>query len=140
MEQRLSDMKSEILNYEDQSKIFSKTESLMRDVNDQIERLNRMLQESQKEAQHLDKFFSDIDYLKELTKDFDREIRSYQNKKEKLSDIESEIRTLQEMSDQALEKAGSFQDQYAKIDAVSSRIDALMESYTGLESRIQGAP
>jgi chromosome segregation ATPase len=137
MEQRLSDMKSEILSYEDQTKVFSKTESLIRDVNDQIERLNRMLQESQKEAQHLDKFFSDIDYLKELTKEFDREIRSYQNKKEKLADIESEIRTLEDLSDQALQKAGSFQEQYARIDAVSSRIDALMESYTGIETRIR---
>jgi chromosome segregation ATPase len=137
MEHRLSDMKSEILSYEDQTKVFSKTESLIRDVNDQIERLNRMLQESQKEAQHLDKFFSDIDYLKELTKEFDREIRSYQNKKEKLADIESEIRTLEELSDQALQKAGSFQEQYARIDAVSSRIDALMESYGSLEARIR---
>ncbi|OHD63746.1 MAG: hypothetical protein A2176_14510 [Spirochaetes bacterium RBG_13_51_14] len=137
MDRRLSDIKSEVLNYEEQSKIFSRTETMMRDVSDSIEQLNRMLQDSQKEAQHLEKFLADIDYIKELAKEFDREIRSYQNRKEKLTDIESEIRTLQEMNDLATEKTAGFQDQFAKIDTVSSRIDALMGSYSGLESRIR---
>lgn len=137
MDKRLTDMKAEILNYEDESKIFTKTDTLMRDVNQAIERLNQMLLDSQKEAEHIEKFFSDIEYVKELTKEFDREIRSYQNKKEKLTDIESEIRALQEMSDAAMEKAGCCQDQFSKIDAVSSRIDALVESYAGIEARIR---
>ncbi len=137
METRLTDIKSEILNYEDQNKIFSKTETLMRDVDTAIEKLNRMLQESQKETQYLEKFFTDMDHIKELSKDFDREIRAYQNKKEKLTDIESEIRTLQDMSDNAMEKSAAFHDQFSKIDAVSSRIDALVESYAGLEARIR---
>jgi len=137
MENRLSDIKSEILNYEDQNKIFTKTETLMRDVDTAIDKLNRMLQESQKEAQHLEKFFTDMDHIKELSKDFDREIRAYQNKKEKLADIENEIRTLQDMSDNAMEKTAAFHDQFSKIDAVSSRIDALVESYAGLEARIR---
>ncbi len=137
MDKRLTDMKAEILNYEDESKIFTKTDTLMRDVNQAIERLNQMLLDSQKEAEHIEKFFSDIEYVKELTKEFDREIRSYQNKKEKLADIESEIRALQEMSDAAMEKAGCCQDQFSKIDAVSSRIDALVESYAGIEARIR---
>jgi len=137
MNKRLSGIKDEILNYEDESKIFSRTETLMRDANQAIERLNQMLVDSRKEAEHLDKFFSDIEYVKELTKEFDREIRSYQNKKEKLADIENEIRTLQEMSDAAMEKAGCCQDQFSKIDAVSARIDALVESYAGIEARIR---
>ncbi len=137
MEQRLVEIKSEILNYEDQNKIFTKTETLMRDVDSAVEKLNRMLLESQKEAQYLEKFFTDMDNVKELSKDFDREIRAYQNKKEKLADIESEIRTLQEMSDNAMEKTAGFHDQFGKIDAVSSRIDALVESYASLESRIR---
>lgn len=137
MENRLADIKSEILNYEDQNKIFTKTETLMRDVDTAIDKLNRMLQESQKEAQHLEKFFTDMDHIKELSKDFDREIRAYQNKKEKLADIESEIRTLQDMSDNAMEKTAAFHDQFSKIDAVSSKIDALVESYAGLEARIR---
>ncbi|MBN1495789.1 MAG: hypothetical protein JXA07_03415 [Spirochaetes bacterium] len=137
MNKRLSDIKDEILNYEDESKIFSRTETLMRDANQSIERLNQMLVDSRKEAEHLDKFFSDIEYVKELTKEFDREIRAYQNKKEKLADIENEIRTLQEMSDAAMEKAGCCQDQFSKIDAVSARIDALVESYAGIEARIR---
>lgn len=136
MEGRLSDIKSEILDYEQQSKIFSKTETLLRDVNDSIDRLNRMLQDSQNEIQHLDKFFNDIEYIKELTKEFDREIRSYQNKKEKLVDIENEIRALQEMSGLAMEKAAGFQEQFSRIDNIGARIDALMESYSGIESRI----
>lgn len=137
MNKRLSGIKDEILNYEEESKIFSRTETLMRDANQAIERLNQMLVDSRKEAEHLDKFFSDIEYVKELTKEFDREIRSYQNKKEKLADIENEIRTLQEMSDAAMEKAGCCQDQFSKIDAVSARIDALVESYAGIEARIR---
>jgi len=137
MERRLAEIKSEILNYEDQNKIFSKTEALMRDVDDSIEKLNRMLLESQKEAQYLEKFFTDMDQIKELSKDFDREIRAYQNKKEKLADIEGEIRTLQEMSDHAMEKTTALRDEFSKIDAVSSRIDALVESYANLESRIR---
>lgn len=137
MEQRLSEIKAEILNYEDQNKIFSKTETLMRDVDTAVEKLNRMLMESQKEAQHLEKFFTDMDHIKELSKDFDREIRAYQNKKEKLADIESEIRTLQDMSDNAMERTAAFHDQFGKIETVSSRIDALVESYASLESRIR---
>ncbi len=137
MEQKLTDIKSEILNYEDQSKIFTKTETLMREVDTAIDKLNRMLLESQKEAQYLEKFFTDMDHIKELSKDFDREIRAYQNKKEKLSDIESEIRTLQEMSDNAMEKTAAFHDQFGKIEVVSSRIDALVESYASLETRIR---
>ncbi len=137
MEKRLGDIKSEILNYEDQNKIFTKTETLMRDVDAAVDKLNRMLQESQKEALHLEKFFADMDHIKELSKDFDREIRTYQNKKEKLADIESEIRTLQDMSDNAMEKTAAFHDQFSKIDAVSSKIDALVESYAGLEARIR---
>ncbi len=137
MEQKLVDIKSEILNYEDQNKIFSKTETLMRDVDTAVERLNHMLQESQKESQYLDRFFSDMEQIKEISKDLDREIRAYQNKKEKLTDIESEIRTLQDMSDTAMEKTAGFHDQFSRIDAVSSRIDALVESYASLESRIR---
>jgi DNA repair exonuclease SbcCD ATPase subunit len=137
MEQRLADIKSEILNYEDQNKVFTKTETMMRDVNDAIDRMNRMLQDSQKETEHLDKFFSDVEYIKELTKDFDREIRAFQNKKDKLIDMESAIKTLEEMSDAAMVKVGNFQEQYTKIDGVSSRIDALVESYSSLESRIR---
>lgn len=137
MEQNLSDMKTDILNYEEQSKLFSRTDSLVNEVNGSIERLNRMLQDSQKETQHMEKFFADIDHIKELSKELDREIRSYQTKKEKIGDIETEIRTLQEMSDHALEKSNGFQDQFARIDAVSSRIDAMTESYTNLESRIR---
>ncbi len=137
MERRLAEIKSEILNYEDQNKIFSKTEALMREVDSSIEKLNRMLLESQKEAQYLEKFFTDMDQIKELSRDFDREIRAYQNKKEKLADIEGEIRTLQEMSDHAMEKTVVLRDEFSKIDAVSSRIDALVESYAGLETRIR---
>ena len=137
MEQRLSDIKSEILNYEDENKVFTKTETMMRDVNDAIDRMNRMLQDSQKETEHLDKFFSDVEYIKELTKDFDREIRAFQNKKDKLVDIETTIKTLEEMGDVAMVKAGNFQEQFTKIDGVSSRIDALVESYASLESRIR---
>jgi len=137
MERRLAEIKSEILNYEDQNKIFSKTEALMRDVDSSIEKLNRMLLESQKEAQHLEKFFTDMDQIKELSKDFDREIRAYQNKKEKLADIEGEIRALQDMGDTAMEKTVALRDEFSKVDMVSSRIDALVESYASLESRIR---
>jgi DNA repair exonuclease SbcCD ATPase subunit len=137
MEQRLSDIKAEILNYEDQNKVFTKTETMMRDVNDAIDRMNRMLQDSQKEAEHLDKFFSDVEYVKELTKEFDRELRTFQNKKDRLIDIETTIKALEEMGDAAMVKTGNFQEQFAKIDGVSSRIDALVESYSSLEARIR---
>jgi chromosome segregation ATPase len=137
VEKRLLDIKSEVINYEEHSKIFTRTDALAGDLAGSIDRLNRMLEDSRKEAQNLEKFFADIDYIKELAKEFDREIRAYQNKKEKLADIESEIKSLQEMSDFALEKANSCQEQFSKIDAVSSRIDALVESYGSLELRIR---
>lgn len=137
MEERLASIKDEVINYEEQSRIFTRAEAMAREVNEAIESLNRMLLESRQEAQNLDKFFKDIEYLKECSKDFDREIRSFQAKKEKIADIEHAITTLSEMSELAIEKANRFQEQFSKIDAISGRIDALMDQYGTLESRIR---
>jgi len=136
MEQRLVNIKSAILDYEADNKVFARADQMVQKVENSVEALNKMLEESKIESKHLDKFFVDVEQVKEIRKNLDKEIRMYQGKRDKLIDIEAEIRGLMEMSDVVLNKAQSLQENSSKIDIVNGRIEALVKSYSDLESRI----
>ncbi|MCP4136266.1 MAG: hypothetical protein GY754_35175 [bacterium] len=136
MEQRLADIKAEILEYEEQNKIFSKSDHMVRKVENSIDNLKRILSDSQEEARDLEKFIKDTAQIKDIKKNVEREIRSYQGKKEKLTNIENEIKGLTELSDLMLTRSGSLQDNVNKVDIVESRLEMLSETYSTLESTI----
>ncbi len=136
LENRLGEIRSEIVRYEQNNDIFGKTDQLMKKVNDAVGQLNRVLEDAQKESRELEKFVADIEQIKELKKAADKEIRTYYAKKEKLADIESDVRNLMEVNDFVVSKSDKLLENVARIDAVNSRIDALSETYNVVEKRI----
>lgn len=137
LEMRLADVKNEIVAYEEQNKIFSRTDTMIEKVGTAINDLNRMLAESQSEIKNMEKFFDDVEKIKDLRKNYDREIREYQGKKEALINIENEVKNLLEVHDFAVDKFNSLHEQTAKIDIVNARIDAMTVSYADLENKIR---
>jgi len=136
LEERLGEIRSEIVRYEQNNDIFGKTDLLMKKVNEAVGQLNRVLEDAQKESKELEKFVADIDQIKELKKSADKEIRTYYAKKEKLADIESEVRSLMEVNDLVVSKSDKLLESVSRVDAVNSRIDALSETYNVVEKRI----
>lgn len=136
MEVRLSGLKSEIINYEESNQVFAKTDAMILKVEGAIEELKRMLAQATEESRSIDKFFDDVSRIKDLTKSFEKEIRVYQGKREKMIEIEKEIKSLMDMSDQTLVKFSELHEESLKIDMISSQIDAVRESYSGLEVRL----
>ncbi len=137
LEKRLEDIRSEIIRYEQSNEVFGKTDNMIKKVDDSVLRLNRILAEAQDQSKELEKFISDIEQIKDLKKTADREIRAYMAKREKLGDVESEIKGLLEANDLVMHKSEKLLDNLSKIDNVNSRIEALGESYTMVERRIE---
>jgi chromosome segregation ATPase len=136
LEQRLVDMKSELRNYEEQTRVFSRTDEMIKKVDDSLMNFEKILEASREEARDLEKFFENIEQIKHIRKHLDREIRAYQAKKDRFADIEREVRGLAELVDLVQGRADEMQAQTSKIDSVNSRIGALTETYTDLERRI----
>lgn len=129
MTERVSAIKQEIIEYEENQQIFTKSDEMIRQVSESVSRLNGILQQSREEARGLEKFMADVEKVKDLRKLVEREIKVFETRKEKMLGIEGEIR-------QVILKADSLDDKMVKIDQVNSRIDALAASYTSLEERI----
>ncbi len=137
LEKRIEDIRTEVLRYEQSNEVFGKTDAMVKKVDDSLVRLNSILLDAQEQSKDLEKFVSDIEQIKELKKSADREIRAYMVKKEKLGDMESEIKGLMEANDLVLYKSEKLLDSLSKIDAVNSRIEALGETYSLVERRIE---
>jgi len=137
MEDRLAEIKSEILQYEEHNKIFTRTDSMIEKVDNSIQHLNTMLDKAHQDAVSIERFTEDAEEFKELRKAINNEIHSYQARKSKLADVEASIQNLLETSDLALTRADLMKDNMSKIDFVNARIDALSESYSDLETRIE---
>lgn len=137
LEKRLEDIRTEVIRYEQSNEIFGKTDNMVKKVDDSLIRLNSILVDAQDQSKDLEKFVSDIEQIKDLKKSADREIRAYVAKKEKLGDVESEIKGLMEANDLVLHKSEKLLDSLSKIDAVNSRIEALGETYSLVERRIE---
>jgi len=136
-EQRLHDIKAEILNYEERNEIFSRTDRMMEKVDSSIEHYTSLIEKTDRESAELEKFIEEVDDIKELRKAVNSEIRSYQARKDKLEDVESHIRGLLEASDLAINRSDILHENISKIDSVNNRINGLSESYSDLESRIE---
>ncbi len=118
LENRLGELRTEIVKYEQNNEVFGKADELMRKVNE------------------FEKFTADIEQIKELKKTADKEIRTYMARKEKLADIENEIKGLMEVNDIVMEKSDKLLDSVSKVDSVNSRIDALTETYSMIDRKI----
>ncbi len=125
LEKRLGEIKNEIISYEQHNDVFGKVDNLV-----------KTLEDARRETRDLEKFIADIDQIKELKKNAEREIRTFISKKEKLSDIEGEIRNLMEVNDLVITKSDKLLESVSRVDAVNSRIDGLSETYNMLERRI----
>ena len=136
MEERLAKIKNEILTYEAESNIFSKTEEMFKKTEDAVNNFQKILGDSRDEARELEKFFENIDSIKQIRKNVDREIRFYQGSKEKLANIEREVRGLAELVDVVQSRSDELQSDMSKIDSINAKISALTETYSNLEKRI----
>jgi len=137
MEERLNDIKEEIFRYEEHNSIFTRTDELVDNVDTAIERLQKIFDTTQEEYQEISSFLDQIDDLKEVKKSVNSEIMAYHARKEKLEDIERNIHGLMEAGDLAVTRSDQLQENLSKVDFVNNRMDALSESYTELESRIE---
>ena len=137
MEQRLAIIRKEIEDYEENNKIFIRSDQMIQTVNDSLKKFDTILKESQEESKNLEKFFDDVQKLKQHRKNIESEIRSFQGKKDKIMEIEAEIKGLMELSDVINDKFTFLQTNITKIDNANARINALSDSYSELDSRIQ---
>jgi len=137
MEQRLSDIKKEIQDYEESNKIFSRTDMLIKHVDDSIYQLNDILEKSESDAKNLEQFLDDFESFKEIRKEVERELRSYQGKKDKFNDIESNIKSLLELHDLALLKSSDLDPKLKYIDSVENKINLLATTYDELDLKIE---
>lgn len=137
MEQHLGELKDEIVQYEQQNSVFERTDALTANVDAAITQLNTMLESAHKDAEDVTKFMDEIQDLKELKKTVNNEIRAYQARKEKLEDVEANIHSIMDMSDMAINRMDQLKEDVSKVDFVNSRIDALGQSYSDLEIKIE---
>jgi chromosome segregation ATPase len=137
MDQRLSDIRAEILRYEVNQKIFSKNEEMIKKVDEAVQHYHAVLKGAKDEAKNLEKFMEDIDKIKDLRKNVEREIKVFESRRDKVTSFESEITGLMQLTDIVVQKAESMEIAVGKIDQVNTRIDALSEGYANLEMRIR---
>lgn len=136
MDSRLGDIKNEILSYEENNRIFSRTDQMMQKVDEAIRQYNAVVATAQIETKRMEEFVAGFDQLKEIRKSVEREINTYKARREKMGDVENVLRGLMELSDLAMNRATEVQDALSRVDLVNGRIDALSETYSTVESRI----
>ncbi|HPJ34612.1 MAG TPA: hypothetical protein PK358_07230 [Spirochaetota bacterium] len=136
LSRRLTEMKDEIIKYEQDNDIFGKSDQMIKKVDTAVAHLGKILEDAQKESRELEKFVADVDQIKDLKKSADKEIRSYYAKKEKLADIEGDVRNLMDVNDHVISKTEKLLENISRVDTVNSRIDSLTEAYSAVERRI----
>ena len=136
MEQRLVNIKDEIMQYEEKQNIFSRSDLMISKVEEAINNFTKILKDSKEEAKKLEMFMEDAEKFKIISRVVDKEIKKYEAKRDKLSGYESEIKALMELNDIATGKAESLENNLKNIDKVNSKIDGLMDTYSSLEARI----
>jgi chromosome segregation ATPase len=136
-EQRLNDMKDEIMDYEQKTNIFERADSLTDNVENAVLRLNGLLETARKEYEEIEKFMDDSENFKELRKSVEKEIREYQIRKEKLADVETNIQNLLEKSELAINGMDMIKQNVTKVDYIDARIDAIAIKYSDLDSKIE---
>ncbi len=75
MEQRLVDMRKEITQYEESRQIFTKSDDMIRKVEDAVQNFGGMLREAKEEARGIQKFMDDIEKIKDLKKTVEKSSR-----------------------------------------------------------------
>jgi len=136
MDQRLQEIKSEIMGYEEQNRIFSRSEQMEMKVEEAVHRFAVMIQDAQEETKGLEVFIKDASQIKDLKKTVEKEMRAYRSRKDKLSGVENEIKGLMDLAEIVVNRADSLEENISRIDMVNGKLEALSESYSGLDSRI----
>ncbi|RPI96185.1 MAG: hypothetical protein EHM32_03830 [Spirochaetales bacterium] len=136
MEQRLVDMRKEITQYEESRQIFTKSDDMIRKVEDAVQNFGGMLREAKDEARGIQKFMDDIEKIKDLRKTVEKELKAFEGRKGRLSSYENELAGIIGLTDMVTQKMDALEDKISKIDMVNTRIETLGQSYAGLEARI----
>ncbi|MEJ5361198.1 MAG: hypothetical protein WHV26_03965 [Spirochaetota bacterium] len=136
MSQHIASMKEELLSLEENHKIFTRTDDMLKTVQGALTELNTILAQSREESKKLDEFLEKAESIKDIRRTVERELKVFESRKEKLATVESEIKALMELADMISIKADSLQDGMLKIDQFNARIDALAKVYNDLENRI----
>ena len=136
MEDRLAGIKSEIVRYEESQNIFSKTDDMVRKVDEAVQKYTNILRDSKEEARNLERFMGDIQKFKDIRKDVEKEIKLFESRRDKMNGFENEIKGLLGFTDMVINKAESLEERLSKIEQVNMRIDTLADTYKSLEERI----
>ena len=136
MEERLADIRSEIVRYEESQGIFTRTDELVRKVEAAVQGYNEIMRQAREESKAMEKYMEDVEKFKEIRRAVEKEIKIFESRKEKVKGFESEIQGLLGLTDTVFGKIDVLEDKITRVDQVNSRIDTLAESYRDLDSRI----
>lgn len=136
MEDRLAQIKEEIINYEQQNRVFERSDSRMEEVANSIDELGSQLSEAKKISEDITAFMHNADEFRDLRKNIDRELRDYQARKENIDSVAANIRNLMDTGDIAFNRMDEISSKMQTIDYVNNRLNALADSYSDLDEKI----
>ncbi|MDA3898878.1 MAG: hypothetical protein PF637_00010 [Spirochaetes bacterium] len=137
MEERLAEIKNEIVTYEKSNKVFERTDEMMRMVETSLEEYNSIYEKAQGESSVIEGFVQDLDQFKDVKRELEKELKVYNAKREKLQNVATDIQALFDIAEDVSSKSEFLEDNAVNIDKVNRRIDALNDTYQHLNRQIK---
>ncbi|MBN2771301.1 MAG: hypothetical protein JXR90_11455 [Spirochaetes bacterium] len=137
MEERLAEIKNEIVTYEKSNKVFERTDEMMSRVEGALEEYNAVFEKVQSESSVIEGFVKDLDQFKEMKRELEKELKVYNAKREKLQNVATDIQALFDIAEDVSSKSEFLEDNAVNIDKVNRRIDDLNNTYQALGVKIK---
>ncbi len=136
MEERLADIRNEIVRYEESQSIFTRTDDMIRRVEGTLQGFGEIMRQAREESRAMEQFMEDVQKFKDIRRAVEKEIKVFEVRREKMKGFEGEIQGLLGLTDTAFGKIESLEGMMGRVDQVNLRIDTLAETYRDLDARI----
>jgi exonuclease SbcC len=136
-DERLNSIKQEIIQYEQNYRIFDRADEMMERVEDSLDHYSALLERTKSEAVIMESFMADLEEFKDAKREMEKELKVYNAKREKLQNVATDIQALFDLAADVKSKSEFLEDNASNIDKVSRRIDSLHETYGSLENQIR---
>jgi chromosome segregation ATPase len=112
-------MWKEIKNYEKETSLFERTDSLKREMHEAIVFFTEKMAEVKSENKELERAVRNIQDLKTMRRDIESELTILQKKKAQIDNFEEDIKQAISLSYQVIEKADGLQELDTKLTGIS---------------------
>lgn len=136
-ENHLTELKSEIVNYEKANRIFSRTDEMMERVDKAIVEFNSTIDRSKREASELEGFISEMDEFREARRELEKELKIYSSKREKLQTISYDIQALFDIASDVKGNVELITDSQDRVSKVATKLDQVNVRFAEIDKKME---